>query len=288
MTQLRKRMLEELQRRNYADSTAQSYVQVVRDFASHFNKSPDQLGPEEIRKYQLHLVQERKLNWNTVSVIMAGLRFLYVKTLGQDFMVEHLPLPRRQVRLPHILSQNEVCSLINAVGTIHDRALLMTLYGTGVRCAELQNLKVQDIDRERKVIHVLQGKGGRDRDVLLSPVLRETLRDYWRAAKPTLWLFPGMTNHRRDNNKRCTRKAIFLTCQSAGQKAGLTKTVSPHCLRHCFATHLLEAGTDLRSIQMLLGHSSLKTTSRYLHLSQRHLQAVVSPLDNLPLQDRRE
>lgn len=287
MTQLRQRMLEELQRRNYAATTTQSYLQVVRDFAGYFNKPPDQLGPEDVRKYQLHLTQDRKLNWNTISVSMAGLRFLYVKTLGWAFMVEHLPLPRRQSRLPEVLSTDQVSEFIDAAATIHDRAILMTLYGTGVRCAELQNLKVADIDSPRMVVHVRLGKGGQDRDVMLSPVLLETLRDYWRASKPTVWLFPGMTHHRRDNQKRCTRKAIFLTCRKVAEKAGLAKTVSPHCLRHCFATHLLEAGTDLRTIQLLLGHSSLRTTSRYLHLSQRHMQTVVSPLDTLPLKNKR-
>lgn len=277
-------MLEELQRRNYAESTTKSYVHAVADFARYFNTPPDQLGAEEIRRYQLHLSQEKKLQPNSIGGVTAALRFFYLKTLGREHMAKDLPLPRRNSRLPEVLSQEEVRQLLAAANTLHDRALLMTLYGTGIRCAELQNLKVQDIDGERLVIHVRQGKGGKDRDVLLSPVLHATLRDYWREARPSSWLFPGMVRHQRDNNKRCSRKAIFNTCQTTGIRAGLKRPVYPHLLRHCFATHLLESGTDLRTIQLLLGHTSLRTTSRYLHLSRHHMRSVVSPLDTLGLE----
>jgi integrase/recombinase XerD len=276
-------MQEELQRRNYAETTTKAYIRVVADFASYFKKSPDQLGAEEIRQHQLHLSRDKKMQANSIGGSTAALRFFFLKTLGREHMAKDLPLPRRNSRLPEVLSREEVAELIGSACTLHGRALLMTLYSTGIRCAELQNLKVEDIDSQRMVIHIRQGKGRKDRDVLLSPVLLATLRQYWREAKPSAWLFPGMVRHQRDNNKRCSRKAIFHTCRTLGVRAGLKRSVCPHLIRHCFATHMLEAGVDLRTIQLLLGHTSLRSTSRYLHLSRQHMQSVVSPLDTLQL-----
>jgi site-specific recombinase XerD len=193
-----------------------------------------------------------------------------------------LPYPQDRRRLPTVLSREEVSRLINAAGTLFRRTLLMTLYGTGMRRAELAHLKVRDIDSQRMIIRVVAGKGGKDRDLPLSPVLLEILREYWRWRKPRLYLFPTRTCS-RSLDQPISDKTVWIACSEAARRAGISKRVTPHTLRHSWATHLLEAGTDLRTIQVLLGHGDLETTAQYLHLSQRHLQAVTNPLDNLSL-----
>lgn len=282
MTRLRKTMLDELRRRNYAQNTVRSYIQAIEDFARYFGKSPEYLGPQHIREYQVHLFQDRKLAPATVQGRGAALRFLYVKTLRRPYLPDQIPFPKRARRLPTVLSSEEVALLIDSAKNLMHRAILMTLYATGLRRAELCRLKVTDIDSERMVIHVLQGKGGHDRDVLLSPKLLETLREYWRWLKPKTWLFPGMVNNWRADVPM-TEKVVWEAVRAAKERAGITKHVSPHTLRHSFATHMLEAGADLRTIQVLLGHAKLEDTSVYLHLSRRHLQAVASPLEALYL-----
>ena len=282
MTRLRKTMLDELRRRNYAQNTVRSYIKAIEDFARYFGKSPEYLGPQHIREYQVHLFQDRKLAPGTVQGRGAALRFLYVKTLHRPYLPDQIPFPKRARRLPTVLSSEEVALLIDSAKNLMHRAILMTLYATGLRRAELCRLKVTDIDSERMVIHVLQGKGGRDRDVLLSPKLLETLREYWRWLKPKIWLFPGMVNNWRADVPM-TEKVVWEAVRAAKERAGITKHVSPHTLRHSFATHMLEAGADLRTIQVLLGHAKLEDTSVYLHLSRRHLQAVASPLEALDL-----
>ena len=285
MTRLRKIMLEELQRRNYAASTIRCYIRTVEDFARHFNCRPDRLGPRHIREYQAELFQKRKLSPGSVTVCLAALRFFYTKTLGKAWSASETPYPKKNHRLPAILSQEEVARLIDAADTHFHRTLLMTLYAAGLRRAELTNLKISDVDSKRMVIHVRSGKGRKDRDVMLSPKLLEALREHWRGLqrKPSAWLFPGNRWHTGDTP--ITTKVVWNACKEAAQRAGLQKDVHPHTLRHCFATHLLEAGADLRKIQILLGHSSLKETTVYLHLSQRHLSATPSPLDSLQLKD---
>jgi integrase/recombinase XerD len=282
VTRLRKTMLDELRRRNYAQNTVRSYIKAIEDFARYFGKSPEHLGPQHIREYQVHLFQDRKLAPGTVEGRGAALRFLYVKTLRRPYLPDQIPFPKRARRLPTVLSSEEVALLIDSAKNLMHRAILMTLYATGLRRAELCRLKVTDIDSERMVIHVLQGKGGRDRDVLLSPKLLETLREYWRWLKPKTWLFPGMVNNWRADVPM-TEKVVWEAVRAAKERAGITKHVSPHTLRHSFATHMLEAGADLRTIQVLLGHAKLADTSVYLHLSRRHLQAVASPLEALDL-----
>lgn len=284
MTHLRKLMLDELQRRNYAQSTVRTYIKAVEDFARHFGKSPEQLGPKHIRAYQVHLFRDRKLAAGTVEQRGAALRFLYIKTLHRPYLPDQIPFPKRARRLPVVLSSDEVALLIDSAKNLMHRAMLMTLYATGLRRAELCRLKVADIDSERMVIHVHEGKGGRDRDVLLSPKLLETLRDYWRWMKPKTWLFPGMVSNWRADVPVDT-KVVWVAVRAAKERAGITKRVSPHTLRHSFATHMLEAGADLRTIQVLLGHAKLADTTVYLHLSRRHLQAVASPLDGLDLSE---
>jgi integrase/recombinase XerD len=282
VTHLRNMMLEELQRRNYSEITTRKYLQYVTAFARHFGKSPDQLGPNELRSYQAYLLQERKVTPGTAVNCVAALRFFFVKTLKRHQFREFLPYPKDRRRLPTVLSPEEVSRLINAAGTLFRRTLLMTLYGTGMRRSELAHLKVGDIDSQRMIIRVVAGKGGKDRDLPLSPALLETLREYWRWRKPKLYMFPTRTR-RLPVEEPISDKTVWIACSEAARRAGINKRVTPHTLRHSWATHLLEAGTDLRTIQVLLGHGDLETTAQYLHLSQRHLQTVTNPLDGLAL-----
>lgn len=282
MTQLRKQMLEELQRRNYAQSTAKQYIRIVREFAKHYDKAPDQLGPDQIREYSAYLFRERKLDPGTVQQHVAGLRFFYVKTLKRHFLLEDLPMPKRSRRIPEILSPDEVARLIDSASNLFHRTMLMTLYSTGMRRAELCRLQVSDIDSERLVIHIHKGKGGHDRDVPLSEKLLETMRVYWRWMKPKKYLFPGTVKNWR-SDVPVTTKVPWEACREAAQRAGISKHVSPHTLRHSYATHLLEAGADLRTIQVLLGHSKIEHTTLYLHLSRRHLTAVGNPLEQIEI-----
>ena len=285
MTHLRKMMLEELQRRNYSEATTRCYIRTVEDFSRRFKCSPDRLGSEHIREYQAELFQKRKLSPSTVTQRLAALRFFYIKTLKKAWSIADTPYPKKVFHLPTILSQKEVARLIDAALTPYHRTLLMTLYATGVRRAELTHLKISDIDSQRMVIHVQGGKGRKDRDVMLSPKLLEALREHWRGLqrKPSAWLFPGNRWHTGDTP--IDTKVVWYACQQAARRAGIHKDVHPHTLRHCFATHLLEAGADLRTIQMLLGHRDLEETTIYLHLSERHLSATASPLDLLKLKD---
>jgi integrase/recombinase XerD len=286
VTHLRKMMLEELQRRNYAQHTTRSYIRTVEDFSRRFNCSPDRLGPRHIREYQAELFQKRKLSSGSVAVRLAALRFFYCKTLKKGWSIAETPYPKRDQRLPAILSQEEVARLIQAAGTSFHRTLLMTLYATGARNAELTRLKFSDVDKQRMVVHIQGGKGRKDRDVMLSSKLLDELREHWHRLrrKPRVWLFPGNHDHCADHP--IDTKTVWHACQQAAKRAAIQKGVHPHTLRHCFATHLLEAGADLRTIQILLGHNDLKETARYLHLSQRHLRAASSPLDSLPLEGR--
>jgi integrase/recombinase XerD len=280
VTQLRKKMLEELQRRNYSHRTAKTYVRIVREFAEYFHQSPDKLGPEHIRQYQAHLFQTKKLAPATVSQYVSALRFLFVKTLRRHFLAEYIPFPKARKRLPTVLSPEEVARLIDSARNLYHRTLLMTLYSTAMRRAELCRLKVRDVDSQRMMIRIDQGKGGRDRDVPLSPKLLQTLRVYWRWMQPKTFLFPGTVKGFRADVP-ITPNVVWLACRQAAQAAAIHKHLSPHTLRHSCASHLLEAGADLRTIQVLLGHSRLEHTLVYLHLSHKHLQAVPNPLDTL-------
>jgi len=284
MTHLRTMMVEELVRRNYSDATRECYVRAVKEFAQFFNCSPDKLGLEHIRIFQAHLFTDRKLSPNTVNQHLAALRFFFVKTLHRPWNTAETPYPRRVKSLPSVLSPDEVTLLIDSAITPFHRMELMTLYATGVRRAELARLRVNDIDSKRMVVRV-RGKGLKDREVMLSPVLLAALREHWRRHRPKEWLFPGGSRHHL--NHPITPKAVYHACRCAARRAGLEKKVHPHVLRHAFATHLLDADTDLRTIQMLLGHSSLEQTARYLHVSKRHLSAAVSPLDALTLSSKR-
>jgi integrase/recombinase XerD len=286
VTHLRKMMLEELERRNYSQSTTCTYLRTIEDLARYFKRPPDQLEPEHIRQYQAYLFRDCKLSPNTVNQRTGALRFFFITVLRKPWSAAETPYPRRNFRLPKILSQEQVAKLIDSATTPFYRTILMTLYATGLRRAELAQLKITDIDSERMVIHVHGGKGRKDRDVMLSPKLLDTLRQYWRGLRrrPKTWLFPGNRWHTGENPISC--KVIWQACREAATRAGLGDDIHPHTLRHCFATHLLEGGADLRTIQILLGHRDLEETTIYLHLSNLHLSATASPLDGLTLTDR--
>ena len=270
------------QRRNYSDRTAKTYVRIIRDFAKHFRQPPDKLGPEQIRQYQAYLFHTKKLSASTVSQYVSALRFFFVKTLRRHFLTEHIPFPKSPRRLPVVLDPEEVTRLINSARNLFHRTILMTLYSTAVRRSELCSLKVTDIDSKRMMIRINQGKRRRDREVPLSPKLLEALRIYWRWMKPKTYLFPGTVDHRRADVP-ITSNIVWLACRESANAAGITKHLSPHTLRHSCATHLFDARADLRTIQVLLGHSRLEHTLIYLHLSRKHLQAVTNPLDSLEI-----
>jgi integrase/recombinase XerD len=287
VTPLRQRMLEELQRRNYNPDTVRGYIHAVEEFARYFGKSPDLLGADHVREFQLHMIREKKLAPGTVALRMGALRFLYKKTLRRrDIDIEDLPLVRAPKKLPVVLSAEEVTRLIEAAPNMHYRTLLLLLYATGLRRAEAARLKISDIDTALMIIHVHQGKGSRDRDLPLTPKLLEALREYWRACrhKPRVYLFPSRVEPIQPE-RPISDKVVWHACHEAALRAGLTKRIGPHTLRHSFATHMLEAGTDLRTIQVLLGHQRLKDTAVYLHVSRRHLQAAVNPLDQICVRD---
>ena len=273
-------MLEELQRRNFAATTITTYLKAVEQFARYFKCRPDRLNHTHLRTYQVYLLRERKLMPHTVRLHVAALRFFFVKTLKRRYLLDDTPYPKAPRRLPSILSVDEVTQVIDAAASLSHRTMLMMLYSTGMRNAELRHLQVADIDSRRMLIHIRQGKGGRDRFVPLSATLLVTLRAYYRWMRPKTWLFPGTVDGWRAD-KPITPKVLWEACVMAARRAGLRKRCFPHLVRHSYATHLLESGADLRTIQLLLGHANVRHTVLYLHLSQRHLQAVANPLDAL-------
>jgi len=252
VTHLRKMMLEELERRNYSAGTMRRYLRFVERFAQHFHTSPDKLGPDHLRSYQAYLLRDLKLCPGSVENHVAALRFFYVRTLHRHEFREFLPYPKSPKKLPNILSQEEVARLINASTSLFQRTLLMVLYGTGMRRSELARLQIAHIDSQRMIIHVVDGKGHKDRDLPLSPTLLENLRVYWRWLKPRTYLFPSRKH--RGHEQPISDKTVWVACTEAASNAGLRKSASPHLVRHAWATHLLEAGTDLRTIQLLLCH----------------------------------
>jgi site-specific recombinase XerD len=271
-------MLEDLQIRHYSPTTIRLYLHSVAEFARHFHKPPDQLGPEQIRQYQLFLIKDQQASQSTCVQLVCALRFLYTHTLHRKIEIERIPFPRRERKLPLILSRDEVKALLEAPAKIRDRAVLAVLYGSGLRVAEATQLKPSDIDARRNVLWVRQGKGRKDRQTLLPEKLLELLRQYWRAERPGEWLFAA-----RDGTRPVGPKTIYLACRNAARAASIAKAVHPHSLRHAFATHLLEAGTNLRTIQILLGHANLETTARYLHVADVAVRSTPSPLDSLDL-----
>jgi len=279
MTLLRLRMLEDMQVRNLSPNTQDSYLMQVSLFARYFEKAPDLLGPEQIRSYQIYLINEKKLTPGSVQVAVAALRFLFRTTLGRDWDFDQsIPCPKAPKHLPVVLSPEEILHFLGCVESLKHRTILTTCYAAGLRISEATHLKCRGaIDRQRMVLRVEQGKGQKDRYVMLSPRLLETLTGYWRAVRPKEWLFPGAIKDRP-----ITRDAVGDACQKAHSVSGLSKPVTPHSLRHAFAVHLLEAGTDVRTIQLLLGHRSLSTTAQYLRIATNKVCSTTSPLELLP------
>ena len=278
MTVLRQRMTEDMQVRNLSLHTQASYLQQVSLFARHFAKSPDVLTPEHIRTYQIYLTNEKKLATSSIHLAVGALRFLYKITLKREWtFADVLPLPKKPQKLPIVLSPEEVAQFLACVACRKHRVILTICYAAGLRVSEAVQLKASAIDSKRMVIQVQQGKGRKDRYVTLSPKLLEILRACWKVARPKEWLFPGARP-----GQPITREAVEDACQKAHRVSGLSKPVTPHSLRHAFAVHLLESGTDVRTIQLLLGHRSLATTAKYLRIATSKVCATSSPLDLLP------
>ena len=276
MTPLRQRMLEDMQLRNFAPETQRNYVHHVAGFARYFGKSPELLDIEAVRQYQLYLLNERKLSPETINQYVSAVKFLYLVTLEMPWTSEYFPHVRRSHKLPVVLSHEEVLGFFDNVPSLKYRAALMTCYGAGLRVSEAVALKVSDIDSKRMLLRVEQGKGAKDRYAMLSPRLLAVLRRYWRAARPELYLFPSW----RAQRHLCA-SSLQLACREAALRAGIHKRVTVHTLRHSFATHLLENGTDIRVIQVLLGHERIDTTARYTRVSPQLVAATMSPLDRL-------
>jgi integrase/recombinase XerD len=279
MTSLRQRMIEDMQVRNLAMGTQDSYVQQVSRFARHFNKSPELLGPEQIRAYQVYLTNEKKLATGSITIAVSALRFLYRVTLKKDWSFEDIiPAPQKPQKLPIVLSPEEVIQFLGCVTSRKHRAILTTCYAAGLRVSEAVALTLPAIDSQRMVLRVEQGKGHKDRYVMLSPKLLEILRDWWRVEKSKHWLFPGDLP-----GQHISRFAVESACRKAHRICKIPKPITPHSLRHTFAVHLLESGTDVRTIQLLLGHRSLATTAKYLRIATSKVCSTSSPLDLLPL-----
>lgn len=274
---LRRRMLEDMTVRNLSPATQQSYVYAVAKFSRHFGRSPDRLGVEDVRAYQLHLIAQRR-SWSHVNQTVSALRFFYGVTLGRADANERIVAAREPQRLPVVLSREEVVRFLEAVSVLRNRVALTTAYGAGLRVSEVASLETSAIDSSRMLIRIIEGKGGKDRYVMLSPQLLRILRAYWRLARPGRWLFPG-----HDPAQPVSTATLQDACREAARQAGLGKSVTVHTLRHSFATHLLEAGTDIRIIQALLGHARLSTTARYTQVATHLIADTASPLDTLSL-----
>ena len=277
MTVLRQRMAEDMRVRNYSPRTQDLYINAVAAFVGYFGKPPGRLGPEDVRTFQVHLVHEKRVSWSVLNQTVCALRFFYGTTLGKDWAIRHIPYAKTAKKLPVVLSQGEVAKLLERVESLKDLSILLLAYSGGLRVSEIAKLTVHDIDSARMVINIRQAKGRKDRIVPLSPVLLHVLREYWRGDRPTPpRLFPA-----RHGSGCISTATIAHIVKKAVRRAGITKRISAHSLRHTFATHHLEAGTNLKTLQMLLGHASLSTTSRYLHVSTEKLRAAKTPLDLL-------
>jgi site-specific recombinase XerD len=270
-------MTEDMEIRNLSPNTQLSYLQQVSGFAKYCHRSPELVGAEEIRAYQLHLTSERKLAPGTLCIVASALRFLYKVTLKRDWVDREIPLPKKPYILPVILSREEVLHFLESIASVKHRTILMTAYAAGLRISEATRLKLTDIDSQRMMLRVEQGKGQKDRYVMLSPRLLEILRAYWKVTHPEVWLFPGDMP-----DQPITRSAVEQACQKARRVSGIKKPITPHSLRHGFASHLLEAGTNVRTIQLLMGHRSLATTAKYLKVATTTVCATTSPFDLLP------
>ncbi len=277
MSPLRRRMIEDMTVRNLSRATQQSYIYAVAKFSRHFGRSPDRLGLEDVRAYQLHLIAQQRA-WSHINQTVCALRFFYGVTLGRADAFERIVAAREPQRLPVVLSSEEIVRFLEAVPGLRNRVALTTAYGAGLRVGEVARLETTAIDSSRMLIRIEQGKGGKDRYVMLSPQLLQILRTYWRLARPGRWLFPG-----QEPTEPVSVATLQDACRQAARRAELSKPVTVHTLRHSFATHLLEAGTDIRIIQVLLGHARLSTTARYTQVATHLIADTTSPLDRLSL-----
>lgn len=273
-----RRMTDDMLIRNLAPSTIEAYTYHVDNFLRHCGRPAEELGPDEIRQYQLHLIREKQIGWSRFNQAVCGLRFLYRFTIPRPWHVAMIPFGKRPKRLPLVLGQEDASQLIQCTRNLKHRTVLLTQYAAGLRLSESRHLQITDIDAKRMQLRVRQGKGRKERRIPLSPRLLTALRDYWRAYRVPTYLFPG-----RDNDTPISETTIQKAIKAAAREAGLSPAISPHTLRHSFATGLLEAGVDLLTISQLLGHKSFTTTMIYLHVRRPHLNSTPSPLDWLPV-----
>ena len=278
MSPLRQRMIEDMTIRNLSLATQQSYIYAIAKFSRHFGCSPDRLSLEQVRAYQLHLIKQKR-SWSHINQVACALRFFYGVTLGQTEAFERIVGGQKPDKLPLVLNAEEVARFLQEVSGLRNRIVLTTAYAAGLRVGEVVRLKVGSIDSQRMLIHIENGKGGRDRYAMLSPRLLKILRAYWKRAQPGLWLFPG-----RDPSGPVTIRAIQAACRAARRRARIGKPVTVHALRHSFATHLLESGIDIRIIQALLGHSDLGSTARYAQVATNLIASTASPFDRLSVE----
>lgn len=277
MSILRQQMIKDIQLRRLSILTQKSYVNSVEGLAKHYHTSPDKIDAAKLQDYILFLTNERKLAYSSVNQILSGLRFFFSVTISRNDLAVSIPQRKSEKHLPQILSKDELLSVFSAIRNQKHRTMLMTAYAGGLRVSEITRLKVTDIDSSRMMIRIDQGKGSKDRYTILSERLLKELRDYWKTYRPNILLFPAA----RDKNKILTRATPHLVFQKIKNKVGIKKKVSFHTLRHCFATHLLEAGVDIRTIQILMGHSSITSTALYLHIAKKNIGSTKSPLDLL-------
>lgn len=278
MSPLRRRMIEDMMVRNLSPSTQQSYIYAVAKFSRHFGCSPDRLSLDQVLAYQLHLINQKR-SWSHINQVACALRFFYGVTLRQAEAFERIAGGRKPDKLPLVLSAEEIACFLRAVPGLRNRVILATAYAAGLRVGEVARLKVSSIDSKRMLIHIENGKGGRDRYAMLSPRLLEALRAYWKRVQPGLWLFPG-----QDPSGHVSIPAVQAACRAARRRARIGKPITVHTLRHSFATHLLERGIDIRIIQVLLGHADLDSTARYAQVATNLIASTVSPFDRLPVE----
>lgn len=277
-TALTKRMADDMKLRNYSPRTIDAYTYHVGRFAEFLGKSPESASPEDVRSFQLHLIEVRKVGWSSFNQAVCGLRFLFRTTYPRSWAVSMVPFGRKPKKLPTVLSSEEVASLLSCVKSLKHRTFLLTLYAAGLRLNEAAQLTIADIDSQRMQLRIACGKGAKERQVPLSPRMLSQLRNYWKTVRSPRWLFPGKTL-----DVRLSSTTIQKTCKAAALKAGILKAVTPHTFRHSYATGLLEAGVDLLTISRLLGHKSFSTTMIYLHVRRIHLGSAPSPIDWLPV-----
>ena len=276
MTPLRKQMIEEMQLRNFSPKTQQAYLGAVNSFAKHYGKSPAEISDGEVRQYLIHLIKERRVAWSTYNITRCAFKCLYGICLNKPEFVSRFPCPKEPKKLPIVLTFDECATFFDACKNQRDLSAFLCAYAGGLRVSEVANLQLKDIDSQRMLIHIRQGKGWRDRYVPLSLKLLEVLREYWKEFRPKEWLFPG-----QPKSRAITSSTLERACRAVGQASGIGKCITMHTLRHSYATHLLESGVDLRTIQLLLGHRNLKTTANYTHVSDYRLANTISPLDRL-------